>query len=683
MSQATQVDIDDIDYDDVTDWATAAVRGANNWLVTIRNATDEGIEEWSDEFTGGRTGIMTYAEGLTALALTKQFAPVDRPDWQTLRDRYYREDFRYVLDEINHEDGPRFRPDPYLSGEDGGIETNNFTPSATFAGSVILESLKAGVDFGENIEYSEIETALETVLEWLLANKIDDEEKLETEDAAGWGWVGSESSHYDEMVRPSNYYTYSAVIVLSDLLQYRKSIDLVDRVVARHETELKEVLEEANEFLLNEYWEETSWTVPTGVTQTADDIEKLLSTCYAFIGLSYIAFSRDDIDMDADQKERMGKGMNWAISFYENDPYVWGKVVEYDCGAETELTFTDGSAPYVLLDSMVELLNFREGIIDHLDDFDRDEIETKAQRELAPTILDKCWAGDVEFEEKGFRHIANGDLLIQRQDGAPGVNMTAIYSTGVAMETFLLNFLEEGDLIQDIGAQEQLTDADDSGTDAESVDEGGTRHVENRTVNNIILDGESDDYPDEIGEQLENIQNEVSQLSAELGGDDGEASAVVIERTRAFMTQLSECAFVLGQEYSEEIDWKEDVCNDLGNAREKIGQSLQKNWPTKFKRKNTQRFVEYLGKLYFCPDRATYEDEVKLKDDYTLLLPPQRAIFDEVEEWDDDDFAETDARKTFVEEAVGDLTAEPWGGEDISDVIHAFEKRFKKEVIEG
>jgi len=679
MSQTTQVDLSDADYDDVTEWATAAVRGANNWLVTIRNATDEGIEEWSDEFTNGRTGIMTYSEGLTALALAEQFAPVDRPDWQTLRSRYYQEDLRYILDEINADDGPRFKPDPYLTTEDGGIETDNFTPSATFAGSVLLESLKAEIDFGDNIEYSEVETALETVLEWLLSNKIDDDEKLDTSGGAGWAWVGSQSSHYGEMVRPSNYYTYSAVIVLSDLLQYRKTLDLVDRVVSRHEGELRATLEEANAFLLNEYWDGDSWTVPTGVTQTADDIEKLLSTCYAFIGLSYIEFNRDDIDMDSEQRERMGQAMNWAVNFYEDDPYVWGKVVEYDCGAETDLTFTDGSAPYVLLDSMVELINFREEIIDYVDDFERREIEQKAREELAPTILDKCWAGDGEFEEKGFRHIANGDLLIQRRDGAPGVNMTAIYSTGVAMETLLLNFLEEGDLIQNIGAQERAT-GDAERTDDGRSDAGGARPVENRTVNNIILDGEGGGYPDEIDEQLANIQNEVSKLSAELASDA--ASEASAERTRAFMEQLSEYTFVLGQAYSENVDWKQDVCNDLGNAKEKIGQSLQKNWPTKFKRKNTERFVEYLAKLYFCPDEETYVDEVKLKDDYTLLLPPQRAVFDEVESWDAEQFADEEARRSFVEGVVTDLTAEPWGGEDVSDVVHSFEKRFKKEVME-
>lgn len=680
MSQATEVDIDDTDYSDVNEWATAAVRGANNWLVTLRNATDEGIAEWSDEFTEGRNGIMTYSEGLTALALTKQFAPVDRPDWQTLRDRYYQEDLRLVIDHINDEEGPKFKPDPYLTDEsDRGIETNDFTPAATFAASAILETLQAGTDLGDAIEDEEIESALRTTLDWLLSNKVDDEEQLETENAAGWAWVGSESEHYDEMVNPANYYTYSAVIVLSDLLAYREDIDLVDRVVSEREADIKETLDEANEFLLNEHWEGESWTIPTGVTQTADDEEKLLSTCYAFIGLSYIEFNRDDIEISDEQMERMGQAMNWALRFYEDDPYIWGRTVEYDCGPETSVTFTDGSAPYVLLDSMVELINFREDIIDRVEDYDHDTIETKAREELAPTILDKCWTGDTEFEEKGFRHVENGDLLINRKDGAPRTNMTAIYSTSTAIETFLLNFLEEGDLIQDIATPERAVEAESE----EAVEDdaaSAARPVEKRTVNNIILDGESGSYPDQIDEQLTNIQREVEQLSAEIGDADG-TTAGDAERTRAFMEQLSEYAFVLGQEYSVNVDWKEDVCNDLGSAKEKIAQSLQKRWDMKFKRKNTERFLEYLAKLYFCPDRETYDDEVKLHDDYTLLLPPQRAVFDEVEEWDDEHFADADARKTFVKDTVADLAAEPWGGEDVSDVIHNFEKRFKAEVM--
>lgn len=685
MSQATDVAVEDSEYEDVTEWATAAVRGANNWLVTIRNATDEGINEWSDEFTNGRNGIVSYAEAVTALSLTKQHAPVDHPDWQTLRDRYLQDDLGFILEQITAEDGPKFKPDPYLGGKDDeSLDTTSFVPAATFSASSILESLVAGVDFGADIDDSEIEEALDTCLDWLLSNRVQDGDELETTDGAGWAWVGKTSEKYTDLVRPANYYTYSAVIVLCDFLQYREDHRLIDRVVSNYESELMTAISEANSFLLNEYWDDECWTVPTGVTEKADDIEKLLSTCYAFIGLSYIEYARDDIDMGGDQKAQMGTAMNWALNFYEDDPYVWGKTVEYDCGPEEDdPTFTDGSAPYVLLDSMVELINFRTDIIGDVNDYSESAIRAKAREELAPTILDKCWAGNKKFEDKGFRHVANGDLLLQRADGAPGTNMTAIYSTGVAIETFLLNFLTQGEDIEE-GTQRgaETTESSAESTEADDSTES-VGQVEKKTVNNIILDGDGGGYPDDLGEELQSIKSEVSKLSDELKDADAEdVTDSVDEDTLAFLDKLGECSFVLMNEYSETVDWTEDVCDDMGKARERIAQTLQQNWDTKFKRKNTELMVQFLGKLYFCPSKEAYEDQVKLKDDYIMLLPPQRAIHDEVAAWDDDDFADTEARREYAEASLQRLIDEPWGGEDVSDAVHSFEKRFKEEVLD-
>jgi hypothetical protein len=670
-------------YENVDEWATAAVRGANNWLVTLRNATDEGIDPWSDEFTSGRNGIMTYAEALTALALTEQFAPVDRPDWNTLRRRYYQEDLKYILDRINAEEGPKLKPEPYLRSDDddesvsSGLDTNHFTVAATFSTSAILESLQAEVDFGDEIDEDEIKDALDTNLEWLLSNAIEGE-SLQTPDAVGWAWLGSESDRFDEMnPRPANYFTYSVTIVLCDLLTYR-NIDVVDEVVTEHEADLVSALKGANEFLLEEYWEGDYWSIPTGIAGEVRNKEKLLSTCYAFIGLSYIAASLDDVDVASEQGERMATAMNWALNYYEEQPNLWALTVDYDCGPEE--TFTDGSAPYVMLDSLLELINYRPELIDDVDDFDRSAIEGKIREKLAPVVLDKCWAGDRRFEQKGFRHIGEGDRLLRDPDGAPEYNMTAIYSTGVAIETFLLNFLEEGENF-DFGTETDTESASVAGsTEAIEEPDSAPHQVERKTVNNIILNenGEEGDVPEAVGEQLRDIQSEVRALSAELGdGSDDGAVRELETRSLAFLSDLNDCESTLDEEYDEH--WV-DVTDDLGSAKQPIASSLQENWEEKFKRINTGQFTEYLREVYFCPDRETYDERVAFGERTTLLLPPQRAIVDEISGWNDERFTDTDGRRGYVEERVGELTEEPWGGEDISDAVYQFKKRFEEET---
>lgn len=683
MSKATEVSVEASEYNDITDWAVAAVRGSNNWLVTLRNATDEGINEWSDEFSGGKNGIMSYAEALTALGLAQQHAPVEQSDWQTLRQRYYEKDLQKILDWINDEDGPQFRPDPYLTGDkssNSGIHTQNFTVSATFATSAILETIESGIEFGPDIETSDIEDALRTNLSWLLDNRIDD---VETENAAGWAWVGEKSEHYGDLDRPANYFTYSAVIVLCDFLQYRKH-DVVDTVVSDREDDLKEAIDEAHQFLLNEYWDDDHWTVPTGQLDTADEIEELLSTCYGFIGLSYIAFTRDAIEMTSEQKEQMGEAMNWALNYYEEDPNLWARTVEYECGQETDQTFTDGSAPYVLLDSMVELLNFRGGIIEEMSGWSEDDIEEAAHQKLAPVILDKCWAGDQAYEEKGFRHIGNGELLLQRADGSPDHNMTAIYSTGVAMETFLLNVLEEGSSIPRETEKSQSTETSSKDLSAEG-DISDVQRVEKRTVNNIILDGESSSYPDEIDEQLANIQSEVEQLSDEVSKTASEETESGLDkRGLDFMQQLDDLALVLAEEYTIKRNWKDGICQELGKAKQSLGSSQGSEWPHLLKRINKENFITYLTQVYFCSDQETYEDNVKLSEyDTNLLLPPQHGIVTEINDKDSDFFTDSDERRGYVEQAVADMIAEPWGGQEVPDAMHEFEQRYKNRVMKN
>jgi hypothetical protein len=64
------------------------------------------------------------------------------------------------------------------------------------------------------------------------------------------------------------------------------------------------------------------------------------------------------------------------------------------------------------------------------------------------------------------------------------------------------------------------------------------------------------------------------------------------------------------------------------------------------------------------------------------LLPPQYQAYKQVEGWEDEKFADEDARKSYVEETVDELTEEPWGGQSVRDTAREFSDWYEKEVIE-
>lgn len=664
----TDVEIPD-SYDGIDDWATDAVRGANNWLITLRNATDEGIDPWSDQFTDDENGIMTYSEGLIALSLIGQNAPVEHDSWRTLRSRYLQEDMKDILDEINAEDGPRFKTDPYLPE----LGTHNFTVAATFSISAIVEVLSSGVELGDNIDEEEIESALDVGINWLLDNKI---EEVETENAAGWSWVGKTSSAYGGYEQPENYFTYSAVIVLCDLLNTRDDIDVIDAAVSGYEDEIVETLKQSNNFLQYEYWDGDYWSVYTRPGEAIKDSQNLLSTCYSFIGQSYIEYVVDEIAIEKEQRKKMGTAMNWILNFYENNPNIWATTINYRCGDDSE--FVDGSAPYVVLDALTELVNFREDVLDYIDDFSRDEILEVANERLAPAILDRCWAGDEKYSEKGFRHIQRSDLLLNNPDGAPKTNPTAIYSTGVAIETFLLNFLDGGD---DITHDESTTEAEtETQTEADVTPDQEPTVSAGKTVNNIIIDGKDNEYPSEIDEQLQNIQASVEQITEDIqNGADKTTDSGISERNYEFIQEYEEFKDTLNEEYTD--NWKV-VIQNLGDEKGSISSSLQRNWETKFKLKQVEQFPQFLLELYFCPTRETFEEEVIIDEkEAAFLLPPQRQIYDEIIDWEDERFKDVDGRRNYVESAMANLEENPWGNEDLKDLIHQFGKRYNEEVM--
>lgn len=167
------------------------------------------------------------------------------------------------------------------------------------------------------------------------------------------------------------------------------------------------------------------------------------------------------------------------------------------------------------------------------------------------------------------------------------------------------------------------------------------------------------------------ITNIKQDLNAPL--DESEAN-----RDSEFVDNLTELSSTLDQEYK---NWGEDVCKYLPiNVKQSLGSSFGQDWDESFKSANQEDFIEFVARAYFCPDRETYEDEVRLEDRYIFLLPPQREVYDRIDGMVEN-FAVEDKRKTRIKQMVEHLSEEPWDGEDISDIVYEFGEKYQKEVM--
>jgi hypothetical protein len=665
--------VEDSGFDDSEQWVSSAVRGANNWLVMIRNATDEGIDEWSDAKTDEEgsvsNGLISYCEGIIAQSLTKNHVPdvEDDPDWRTLRESFHQEDLKYIIDKAKSRE---FTPGPYLDPD----TTEDFTPGASFALSAIIESLKAEVNLGDDIDRNDdLKPALNECVDWIINNKFEDWDAQERDDSAGYAWVGADSNDGDGYEKPRNFFTYTISIVLCDLWGNR-DIDVIDKVVSNNEEEIIETIEQLYTFLQYEWWEGDRWTVPTR-TGRASLGEEILSSSYAFIGLSYITFRVDSIEISEDVEEKMGKSIENSLNQYEKGNRVWGQTVKYKCGSGG--TFEDGSVPYVFTDSLLEAIEYQKDVLDFVEEYTREEIDTKIHTDIVPTILENCWAGTANYQDKGFRHIEQVDKLVDEDDGFPEENMTAIYSTGVAIETFLLNYLNEGD---DLKRRSRKRDTSSSTDDSVEVDQSGTstQRIDKSTTNTIIIEESGDDVNDDdlenVQEKLAGIRSEVGEISENVKSSSNSVDATEIDaRSRAFVGELYDLRREFGAQFDE--NWMDKVCNLQGGVAKK----LQKDWEVKFRRKNERKFLHYLLQIYFCSDQDTYENNVAYKEeDKQYLLPPLYNKHSEIDsEWDEEMFQNPDKRKSNVEEMVDYLKSNPWGEYDnVADLMDDFNDRF-------
>lgn len=690
------------EWDTVELWASEAVRGANDWLVTIRNAEDEGIDPWSDQYANDQTeaktndtdqdsGILSYSEGLTALTLTDTYAK--KYGWLQLQPNIYAKDIKQIIGitekskaeirGILTEDGePGYTPAPYMDQD----LTNHFTDAVSFSTSVLMGALDTQVNITqEGLEENDITDALEQNLDWLLKNGI------ETEDRIGWSWIGSDAPNYvsddDSLHQPHNYFTYSAVIALVDFYiggTGDEANDKIKQMAEDRKGDLISTLEGATEFLLNENWtsqaaRDDAWTLPGEPTEA-----NLMMTCYTIIALSYIDYNVKEIDV---KTEKVNKSMNYVWGEIQRkekaeSASLWDLKQEYTCNMSDQSgsAYTDGSGPYLLLDAVYEFLNYELGDVSEV--ASKDEMEDWANK-FAQRILLKCWAGDEGFPQKGFRHLG----AAAKAEKSPSENPTAIYTTGVAIETFLTNVLQG-----EIKPPSVNKEGGDGETESESIgvtdDSPTSKPVQDKTIN-IIYDGEDGDNGDdgtdsnEITHQLESIQSDVKQLTKEIPKIASEETAGALdERSLEFMQQINDLAMILSEEYTINQGWKSDICQELSKAKQSLSSSKGGDWAPMLKRINKDNFITYLGQVYFCSNKEKYEEDVKLSEsDTNLLLPPQHNIAVEINNKDSDFFADSNKRRNYLEQAVGDMIANPWGEEDMPDAMHEFEQRYKNEVM--
>lgn len=691
------------EWDTVELWASEAVKGANDWLVTIRNAEDEGIDPWSDQYANDQTeantndtdqdsGILSYSEGLTALTLTDTYAK--KYGWLQLQPNLYAKDIKQIIGitekskaeirGILTENGePGYTPAPYMDQD----LTNHFTDAVSFSTSVLMGALDTQVNITqEGLEENDITDALEQNLDWLLENGI------KTEDSRiGWSWIGSNAPNYasddDSLHQPHNYFTYSAVIALVDFYiggTGDEANEKIKRMAEEREEDLISTLEGATEFLLNENWtsqaaRDNAWTLPGEPTEA-----NLMMTCYTIIALSYIDSLVEEIEVET---EKVDKAMNYVWEEIQRkedakNASLWDLKQEYTCNMSNRSgsAYTDGSGPYLLLDAVYEFLNYELGDVSEV--ASKDEMEDWANK-FAQRVLLKCWAGDEGFPQKGFRHLG----AAAKAEDSPSENPTAIYTTGVAIETFLTNVLNKK--IKQPRAAEQTTSSEPESESKDVVDDSpATRPVQDKPINIIYNSddsdkGDNDDYSSEITHQLDNIQSEVKQVTDEIHKmASEETTGALEERGLDFMEQLDDLAMVLAEEYTINREWKNDICQELSKAKQSLSSSEGGNWAHIMKRINKENFLTYLTQVYFCSSQEAYDEKVKLSEfDTNLLLPPQHGIVTEINSKDNDFFADSDERRSYVEQAVADMIANPWGEEDMPNVMHEFEQRYKNEVM--
>lgn len=147
-----------------------------------------------------------------------------------------------------------------------------------------------------------------------------------------------------------------------------------------------------------------------------------------------------------------------------------------------------------------------------------------------------------------------------------------------------------------------------------------------------------------------------------------EAARKEAKRNLKFLRMVQELRGVLEDEYDE--NWGE-VCDYQSGVAIK----LQQNWEYKWRQKNETQFIAFLTQSYFCTGKKMYQEEVKIPDnDIAFLLPPQHRVVEEINQWDNEDFSDTDNRKTYLEEKVNNMIENPWDKNSIPEIAKEFKE---------
>jgi len=673
-------------------WATEAVKGSNNWLITLRNAEDEGYAPWSDYYTeeesegNQSTGIMSYSEGLTALSITEEHVKEQRKKgnktWEVLDEDLYVEDTKkligYILDKDYIEDEPTgYTPEPYLPA---GL-TTDFTDAVSYSTSALLGAITSGIELekGKDEGFREdLIEALEANVQWFLEN--DKRTGVDAENALGWAWIGDEDDT-DGLYEPQNYYTYSAVYPLCDLLD--EDDKRVNEAIEDYRGRIEGHLNEAKNFLVKEHWDGEKWRGPTG----SQENKQIAFTCYTILALSYMdaKVDSDGVSLVQEDRKRMSEGINWVLNtvFEKNNiEDVWDKSAEYDCGPDDN--YEDGSIPYLVLDTITEFVRFEENIGDmKYVDYTKKEMREKRD-ELAERILYRCWAGDKDYSRKGFRHIGHSPSLLK------GVNMeknpTVIYTTQVGIETFFLNVLQEdtdeGEREGSAKVKEERKAKKDTGVDT----------ADSPTTGVLVGGEEIMVHANESGE-LQASAFGVSETDARNLSDRIEKK---IERVRQGLKEkLSDPGSSPDMSEAEELNLKflqreSKIGNDLNRSAQdlvvKIGNKVGADWKTMLSK---NRDIEYhcgdvtanlLSELYFETHPGDFRGKVSdfLDDDTeegpgrSRLLKPWVDEMNSLTQLDDKEIEDHVTRKQKIDESIDslvDLSEGELSEEELEDMV--------------
>lgn len=515
------------DGDELQTKAYHSVKGATEWLVSLRRSADlEGFDPFSDGYTEYENGLVSVAEGLTTILLAR-IAEDDHDaalGTRNYSDDLLAEDLEFLLTAA--EDG-QFRGTPYLEAE----TTDAFTDGVSFCSSTLLIARELSAPVSEE----RIEAAFVRTVEWFLDNYV------ESENGVGWAWRGrTEMEQEDDYYPPQTYFTFSACVALAD------AVTEASDVIGDRTDEVRDLLPRVKEFLLYDYrvgdgwveFEPTNDLSPDGYDEL-NPTPSLLSTCYTIWAVCYLVERIDGITLDDEERALLEDGLEFVLDLVDdNFDRVYAYSRQYQCHRDGN-RYYEGTTPYTLLNT---LLAYQETV------GGKDDRIEELVGKLTAQVIETCWAGSERDPEAGFRHFESQQVDSER-------NVTVIYATEVAVES-LLEFgisppetasieTEISEALQDaeeriveiVGQRREApTEVDADSVDVDEVERLNRGHVERYESHLESLRRRFQDlWIDEISDRLTNMtMNNIQQVPDDPADIHGEAFLTLL---------LDECYF--------------------------------------------------------------------------------------------------------------------------------------------